>query len=351
MASQQRVTIGEIARRLGLSKATVSNALNGKAEQKLVAAETARQVNQLAADLGYVPNGIARSLRKQRSGIVGVLLADITWDWSAHVFSGMEAAFDPAGLLPIFAIHSWKTERTRREIQSMVERRVDGLIIANPLHTIPDCYDYLQRIGLPFLFLNDSPQTYQNANLVTWDSHGAIRTLVQLLAEQGRRKFAYVGKQYHLTFSDARVDVYRATLQELGLPCREDFICIGSIDDRAKHLMHTFVQQHCLNPDDRPDAIICIHDAMANGLLRQLIDNGVGVPDTIAVTGLGCFPSAGYKGIGITSAEEPMSQMGEQAARMMIDLIANPDQPIRQIKIDHLAVQRLESTEMTLRHP
>src|ERR1700747_3159729 len=103
--SPRTLTTKELARRLSVSRATVSIVLNGRAQQRNITPETTRRVLDAARALGYVPNRAAPNLRRQRSGVIGVVLANFRMDWAERVMTGLLEVFDPSGFTPFVATH------------------------------------------------------------------------------------------------------------------------------------------------------------------------------------------------------------------------------------------------------
>jgi Transcriptional regulators len=185
----RHATIRLAAEKAGVAPCTVSAVLSGRAEQRRVGEKTQRKVVAVARKLGCTPNTLARELRQKQSGVVGVILADFTNNWSDRVITGMEPVFERAGKIPFIAIHRWNPAHDEVGLSRFLQRRVDG-IICTPLPENAALYEDLRRRGVPIVFLGDTLEAAPWADFVAWDSPEATRMATRHLLEIGRRKIA-----------------------------------------------------------------------------------------------------------------------------------------------------------------
>lgn len=189
------ITSTELARKLGLSTTTVSFVLNGLAEEKKIAPKTAQRVLAAAEKHNYIPNPFARSLHKKRSGVIGVILGNFKMDYAEAAMQGMRRVFDATGHVPFVAMHSFETERNRKELLSSLNRRDEG-IIAFPLPECDEVYAKIAKSGQPLVLFGEVLPGLENISSVTWDSAAAARAAVQHLVAIGRRRIAFIGVDY-----------------------------------------------------------------------------------------------------------------------------------------------------------
>ncbi|MEL6739692.1 MAG: LacI family DNA-binding transcriptional regulator, partial [Planctomycetota bacterium] len=153
---QRGVTVRRIAEEAGVSPTTVSLVLNGRGAKHRIAEPTIARVKDAARLLQYTPNDLARSLRKQSTGAIGVVFPHLLNDWAHHVMAGVSSVFDTANLVPLIVAHRGQLEREEAELNMLVRRRVDG-VLCNPTHGDVERYRFVERQGVPLVFLGDAP--------------------------------------------------------------------------------------------------------------------------------------------------------------------------------------------------
>ena len=179
----------QLAKKLGLSHATVSFVLNGIGEKRKISKETIDRVLAAAKRYNYAPNRFARSLKSQRSGMISVILPNFKMDWAEHVTTGMRKVFDHSELIPFVSTHSFQEDRNRRELLSFLERRDDGLITMPTMGCV-ELYREIAKTPLPVVFLGDEiPELTPLISSVMWDPRDAIRAAIahnEIVSEQDR---------------------------------------------------------------------------------------------------------------------------------------------------------------------
>jgi LacI family transcriptional regulator len=317
------VTTKDLARRLSVSRATVSIVLNGRAQQRNITPETTQRVLEAARELGYIPNQAARTLRRQRSGVIGVVLADFSMDWAERVMTGMLAVFDPGGFTPFVATHRFDPARQRKELMAALQRHDEG-VICQPLPGQEDCYREFQGRGVPLVFLGDEPAGLPEVSSVCWDAGAAARTVVQHLVQTGRRRIGHIGFTYPLRFSQARVAAYQAVLSEAGLHCDERWSTTLPASLGASGIVAAALERAFAPGIEHPDALFVLNDHLALTALEALEQRGLRVPEDVALVGMGDLPCTAQRGIGLTTVREPCEELGRAAAETVLDLVGAP---------------------------
>lgn len=325
----KRITQKDIAREIGVSRATVSYVLAGCAKKHRVSGETEKKVLEVAQRLNYVPNGIARSLRNQRTNTIGVMLASFESDWAHRLHMGIERVTEQAGYTPIFMPRFWSAERERREIDWLLERRVDGLVVCIALPENRAYYRRLIRQGFPIVFAGDTLPGLQGASVVWWNSPEAVRTVIRHFAATGRKRIAFCGWEHGTEMTARRYQAYEETIKDLGLPARPEWVFWGS-HSRATasmpgHLMMSewITATRALPKAQRPDAYFGMNDSLAMAVYRDLVNKGIDVPGEAAIAGLGDISFA-HEDARLTTVSEPISEYGEHATRLLLEQIADP---------------------------
>jgi DNA-binding LacI/PurR family transcriptional regulator len=318
-----RVTSTELAGKLGLSRATVSIVLRGDAERRKIPAKTVERVMRAAERYNYVPNQIAQRLRKQRSGVVSVIVVNFRMDWAEAVMDGVLEVLEAKGLTPFVATHRNDPQRQERELLAALSRRDDG-VICQPIAGHTAIYERLRKAGIPVVFLGDYPADMPHVSRVAWDSGEAARVAVQHLIDTGRRRIAYLGMHYPLHMHIARFAAYEDAIRDAGLPLNPRWVvhasAQGTLDDTLDPALARFFAPGA----EHPDAIFVINDGLALPMLERLAAAGIRVPQDVAVIGMGDVPMARHVGIGLSTVVEPVREMGVEAAQAMAALIGNP---------------------------
>ncbi len=321
--TSQPVTLEEIARQAGVSRSTVSIVLRGQEKERKISKTTITRVRHAAKELNYVPNHMARSLRLQRSGMIGVVVSNLRADWAESIMGGMLEVFRPSGYTPFVAIHRFDAELAHKELVSCLQRRDEG-IICQPMPAEAELYALIRRSGVPLIFLGDRPADLPEVNFVGWDSTAAARIAVEHLVQTGRKRIAFVGVDYPMEMTRGRFRAYLDVLSEADLSPKDEWIVNAPIGWSPERILDWSLGRLLAPGREHPDAIFALNDGIALLLLDALDARGIRVPEDLALIGMGDLPMTGHRGIGLSTVKEPCEEMGRQAAQVMLDLIANP---------------------------
>lgn len=325
------VTVASMAKHLGVSPSTVSIVLRGEAERRKIPPQTVEKVLVAARELNYVPNQWARNLRRQRSGMVGVILASFRWDWAQELIRGMSDVFEPQGQTPFVAAHLYHVDRARRELLACLQRR-DEAIITVPLPGLDDVYDQASKMGVPVVFIGDRPATLPDAHFVAWDSPTDARLAVEHLIQIGRKRIGFVGFDYPMPLNMARYDAYRSVLKEAGLQADQQWSVLSPMTMSPTEIVEHAIVKLFESGNPKPDGLFVQHDGLAIVLLDALMRRGIRVPQEVAVIGMGDYPIARHARISLSTVKEPIEELGRQSAEIALDLLKKaPKAPIQRL--------------------
>jgi LacI family transcriptional regulator len=333
----ERSTIYEVARRSGVSTATVSRVMdNGTG----FSAATRERVRAVARELGWVPSGSARGLAKRRAGIVGLLFPDLTTEGDAEtesplyvdqVIRGAERAATAAGDAVLIAA---TRGATGRDLAFSVSAKVDGLVVL--ARSLSDEDLAAIAASIPVLLLAD--RSPHGVDRVGVDNRGGTQAVVEhLITVHGHRDLVFVAGPARSPDSIERFEGFRAALSEAGLAA-----------PRKPHAQGGFTEhggaravRELLAGREQPDAIICGNDEMAIGALAALKNARVKVPADIAVTGFDDIAATRHVTPPITTVRQPMRELGEQAVRTVLARVGARDAPTQDIVLPtELVVRR-----------
>jgi len=328
MSIRPPVTSAMLANQLGVSRATVSIVLNGHGPKRKISPTTIQRVLDAARDQGYAPNRTARNLRLQRSGVIGVVMADFRMDWAERVMRGMGEVFDPGEYTPLVATHRWDAVRHRKELMAALQRR-DEAVIVQPLPGQEEVYQQFMAVGIPLVFLGDRPpitptSTPLAASFAGWDSAAATRTAVRHLIDRGYRRIGHLGFHHPMHMTQERTAAYRRVLAEANLPVNEAWISLPHAGGAVEGTIATEIARMFAPGIEHPDALFVLNDGIALQLLEILDQRDIRVPQDVAIIGMGDLPLTGHSGISLSTVREPCEEMGRAAAHAALSLIAEP---------------------------
>jgi len=318
--ADKRPTINDIAKRAGLSKASVSRALNGKQD---VDPDTRQRVMKLAAQMGYVPSASARALSNGRSNCLGLLVPTLTWPWILEVLRGVAAEIESSGYSLILYTTAEGEESERAFMSQVVPAgAVDGLALVIPLGML----DYVERLakgGLPVVVVDDRGHYPDLPTVATTNVEGG-RTATRHLIEQGRQRIAMLNGPHDFGCNRERLEGYKSALQEAGLPFDPRHVT----DSDFKETGGASAMSTLLEADPRLDAVFVANDIMAFGAMRALRSAGRRIPDDVAVVGFDDVPASAMTHPPLTTIRQPLYEMGRTAASMVMAAIRG--EPIAQ---------------------
>lgn len=313
---QRTVTLKDVAQAAGVSIATASKALNGKSN---VRAETRQRVQEAAATLAFTPNSLAQAMLAGQSGTVGLLTNDLEGRFSIPILMGAEDAFG-AGHMSVFLCDAREDAiRERYHLRALLGRRVDGLIVVGS-RTDPRA-SLGRDLPVPVIYAYAPSLDPADCSLVPDNINAGVMAIQHVLAV-GRRRIAHIsGDVSYAAATDRARGVTRA-LAEAGLPLIGDQVRYGSWTEGWGRAATTALMQQ----NNEVDAIVCGSDQIARGALDALRDQGVSVPDDVAVIGFDNWePFVTGARPRLTSIDMNFETLGRTAAQRLVEAI-NGDQ-------------------------
>ncbi|WP_405719725.1 LacI family DNA-binding transcriptional regulator [Streptomyces sp. NBC_00046] len=317
-APRRRPTIHDIATAAGVSKPTVSRALNGHPD---VNAVTRQRVLDVAAELGYVPSAGARALRTGRHGAIGLLMPQQTWWGFGETQYGIAQEADRRQLHLLVQPPLTGPEAEKEFVTRILPALpIDGLILLMPEGMLRHVGD-LARSGMPVIVIDDRA-TRPGIPYVGTTNREGVREAVGHLVARGRRRIAFVGAQMEAAFAQARFEGYLDGLREAGIPYAPELVALeeGAVIDPDPAGVAAVL-------DAEPDAVVTAWDEIAFAVLNAAHIRALRVPDDIAVVGFDDNPVARVTYPPLTTVRQPLREMGEAAVRMLLDSLDNGSGP------------------------
>ena len=312
MQTRRRVTIDDIARHAGVTKTTVSRALNDRPD---VNPGTRDRISEIAERLGYVPSATAKVLRTGRSHTMGMALPSFTWPGVLDILRGVSDVLDGLGYqVTLFPLTRGEEAERDLVFRVMPSLPMDGLILILP----PGMLRYVGELagrGVPVVLIDDRVEHRDRdfPSVGTTNVTGA-QAVTRHLLQLGRRRVAMVTGPIDQDVSKHRLRGYRLALEEAGLPYDQELIRTGTFESPSGR-----AAVESLLAAGRPfDALFASNDQMAMGALRALHGAGVRVPDDVALAGFDDEAAGRFTIPALTTVHQPLYEMGSAAARTVV---------------------------------
>ncbi|WP_431856996.1 LacI family DNA-binding transcriptional regulator [Azospirillum sp.] len=335
-----RITLTEVARHAGVSRSTVSLVLRGS---PLVAQETRDRVQASIEALGYIYNRGAATLRAARTDVVGLLVTEINNPFYGELIAGIDEVLDEQGVVAFLGNTAESLERQDRFLQRMREHNVDGVILCPAAGSKPDLLERLRRWRLPcvqalrFLAANDG-------DYAGVDYQFGLEIVTEHLIRLGHTRIAFVGGNLAHSATAARRTGFAAAMKRHGLPA--DLVVRCPLSRRAG----AEAIGALLDRPDRPTAALCFNDVVAFGVMLGLEARGLRAGRDMAVTGFDDVPEAALSRPALTTVATSARQIGQEAARLLLRRLADPQGAMERIILPSRLVVRESCGGLLQRH-
>lgn len=309
------VTIKDIAKELNISYSSVSRALNNKSG---VSQDKTKEIKKLARKMGYQPNNLARGLVSKTSKTIGVVIPDINNPFFGEIVTGVTELAKEKGYNILLCVSDWNADQEKEEIDSLIERRVDGIIIKPSNDQKQDAY---KNIDLPLVILENWSLS-KNRIVVEVDNKLGGYIATKYLLECGYKKIGFLGGRTVSHSSGQRISGWKKALKEAEIPFEEDMIAYGgAFTVQGGYLAAENLFQNV--PDI--DAIFASNDVIALGALQCLSEKNIKVPEEIGVVGFDNIVYAELPQIRLTTIHQPKYELGQLAASTIIGQIEDAE--------------------------
>ncbi|MEO3798570.1 LacI family DNA-binding transcriptional regulator [Nonomuraea sp. B1E8] len=300
--------MSDVARSAGVSTATVSRVVNGRYG---VSARTIAQVRSAIEQLGYESSLVATSLRRSRTNVLGLVTHSFQ-SYTAEVLKGVMDELSQSGFdLIIYAnsdlYGSYSEGWEQRHLARLAGTLTDGSIVVTPSGEV--------RSGTPVVVID--PAMGSTAPSVTADNFAGATAVVGHLLDLGHRRIAFIAGRSSLASAVAREEGYRRALADAGIPVDPELVARGDFTPESAAPL----ARALLDRVDRPTAIFAANDGMALKTLEVARDLGLDVPGDLSVAGFDNIPDSALAEPGLTTVDQSMYLLGNEAARMLKSLV------------------------------
>jgi LacI family transcriptional regulator len=318
--TRRRTTSLDVARLAGVSRATVSYVLNDSDSGIAISQPTRTRVLEAARQLGYYPNAAARSLRGQRTGVVGLAPHESAYRMTSNAFlplviGGITSVFGPADVKLL--IEPFDPSQTDPYISLVRGGRVDGIIFAGQ-RADDEQVRQLYADRVPVVLWGGLPGS--DLPYVDIDNVAAARRAVEHLLSLGHRRIACItdgpaGHKYPEVHD--RLDGYRTALESHGIPFDESLLRHGDFDEQSGDT----AMRSLLAAPERPSAVFVASDEVAFGAMKAAKALGARIPHDLALVGFDDLPTAAFVEPPLTTVRVPAREIGAAAARMLLQIL------------------------------
>jgi len=311
----QKTTIYDIAKKLDITAATVSRALNNNPK---ISEVTRMLVFETAAKMNYKQNKLAQSLRSGRSNNVGVIVPRIDSNFFASVIRGIEEELHPKGYHVIICQTHEDEARQIENITTLLNAQVDGILMS--ISDVSEGNDhFIKNVvdkNVPLIFF-DRKKKMEGVSSVTINDFEGGYLATKNLIEQGCKRIAHLTGDLSLEIFENRKDGYKKALSDNGLEWNDDYVFqtksnVGAGREAVKRLFSL---------DTPPDGIFSSSDFAALGAIQELKERGIKIPEEFCVFGFGNEPFTLFMELSISSVDQSPLEMGKMAAKVFLEQI------------------------------
>lgn len=320
-----RVTLADVARRAGVSTASVSRALNAPATVK---AEIGQRVRQAADALHYRPNAAARTLAGNRSRTIGIIVPTIANSIFAPGVQAIEETLEARGYGLVIATCRYDADRALAQAERLVARGVDGLILVGTSHR-PQLRSLLERASLPAV-IQGAFDLASTIPCIGFDNRKAMALMARYVLGRGHRRIAILSG---VSRDNDRVRERVAAIRQEAAACGISPDAIPVVESPYDVAEARAAAALLLVARPRPTAILCMNDILAIGAVLAARDAGLSVPGDVSVTGFDDFDVAATFDPPITTIRVPVVEMGRKVASALLGALEEEK---------HIAPARLE---------
>jgi len=315
----KQMTIYDIAKLANVSVATVSRVINSTAPVK---DSTRKKIEALIQQFQFQPNAMARSLLKKETGIIGIIVPDLTNPFYTEVLAGAETEAFTTGHTFLLTNTIGNYEKESAYLSMLREKRVDGMIFLGGRINLRNGNEELDQeliqhaSTIPTVLINGTVKGNVLTRVAT-DEYKGTCMAVQHLIDYGHKHIAFLGGEMHMSTTSNKLRAFKKTLKDAGLQVREEWVLTESFSiESGRNQM-----QRLLSLKKRPTAVFCVNDFVAIGAIKTAVDQGVNVPNDISVVGFDDIPLSHHFIPEITTVSQEAHELGRTAIQVLQKLM------------------------------
>lgn len=315
------IRMKDIARDLGVSVVTISKVLRDHPD---VGEQTRERVLARVKELDYRPNLAARSLVTGRTYLVGLVVPDLLHPFFAEIAKSLSDALRQNGYSLIVSSSDEDPELEEQEINHLLARRLDTLIIASCRSSV-ELFLRIEKQKTPYVLI-DRGFPGLSANFVGVDDEIVGRLATQHLIDIGCKRIAHI-RGPETSPGRNRLKGYKRVLKQAGLKITDEWIVAERKGDVQTRELGAKAIRHLMSLPQRPDGVFCFNDPLAMGVMNYALDQGIRIPDDLAVIGCGNLHYDDSLRVPLSSIDQHSRRIGEEAARISLGILKSKAAP------------------------
>ncbi len=303
-------TIHDVAKRAGVAPITVSRVVNNSG---YFSQDTRARVEAAIAELEYVPNRLASSLRSKRTNTLALVITDITNPFFTTLARGVEDTASDAGYTVVFCNTDESDVEEQKYLQVLLQQQVDGILLV-PARSTSVSLDVIRKQATPVVVLDRRMPPGANVDVVRCENEDGAYRLTRLLIELGHQRIAILSGPMGVSTAEDRLAGYQRAMTEAGLRPDPNLIVYGAFNQTSGYEM----LQRLLTVEPHPTAIFAANNMIGIGALKSIQDAGLRVPDDIAMVSFDDLPPNLLTFPFFTVAAQPAYEMGRMATQLLV---------------------------------
>lgn len=326
----KKTSIKDIAKHLNVSVPTVSLVMNGRGDEKRISQETQKKIIEYAKAQNYKPNVFAKGLKKGRSEMIGLIIPNISDVFYAKIASRIEKEAAKQGYTVIYSSSEESGEKESELIRSMLDRQVEGLIIASTQKNEADILE-LKRMQFPFVLVD---RHYPNieTDYVIVNNKGGIDKAVRHLIKQGMSKIGFISLKPDLDAIKNRLSGYRSALEKHNILLNPDYVQELNIENCQQEM--TGAIGHLMNSESPVDSIVFTTHFLTAFGLRELRARQIQVPEDVKIISYDQYRVFDLIEPPITVVTQPVLEIGDHAVDILLKKLKNGNTETSQVVLE-----------------
>lgn len=317
--------IADIARRAGVSTTTVSRVINNIS--KGVGASTRERVLAVIQEMNYRPNLQARGIAQSHSGIIGVIIPDVSNLFYPQILRGIDDYITECGYSMMLCNSDSDPEREKSQLLSMVDNRVDGVILCSGVSNESFLKDY-RVYNMPLVMIGRSFDSQFADGCIIGDNEGGMYSSTEYMISHGHQRMLYIDGSGEVAGPMYRLIGFRHAMMDHGIEAEEEMICQGEFSVQYGYDTVQWMLDH-----QKPfTAVITGSDLIAIGAVKALQRKGIHVPNDVEVMGFDNIDLSSIFEPSLSTVSKPHYAMSQEAARMLLDVINGQPPAIRKVR-------------------
>lgn len=344
--TQKKVSLKDIAQRAGVSTALASYVLNGKEKEYRVGKEIAIKIKEIAKELNYQPNYMAKSLRSGKTQTIGLIIADISNPFFANIARVVEDEARNNGYTVIIGSSDENTDKSWTLLNVLINKQVDGFIIVSSENSESQIH-YLKEKNIPFLLLD---RHFPNipTDFVTINNYKAAFDAGSNLIEGGYHNIGLIAYDSELFHMQERIRGYQDSLKHNNLFIHTEWLQKVNFKNVQKEIRIAIDNMLALDSPINVNALIFTTYRLAVEGLKYLIERNLKVPDDLAIVSFGQAEAFDLYSCPITYVKQPIEDLGRTAVDLLVKKLKNPKEEMTQTIMEASIIARRSSKAKTI---